>query len=136
MAETIVTKSADASVDTTTAMLAPQISGLECGEDIPAPMTPLRLDSTTGQVFRASAAVANANARVVGFSARKGKTGQPMTVYGLGLVGKYSDGNLTPGMILFLGETVGTLSSIATTADAVGIAQAVDPYNIRITRAI
>jgi len=135
MAETLVVKSAAASCDATTGMVAPQVSQRILGEDIAGPMVPLRLH-TDGLLYRASAAAANASARIFGWSVRKGKTGQPMTVYGLGLVGKYADGTLTPGNIYYLGETAGSLSSIATTGDAVGCAQAIDDSNIRITRAI
>jgi hypothetical protein len=136
MAETIVVKSTVPSVDATTGMIAAQVSGLVLGEDVASAMTPLRLNSADGALYKASAAAANANARVIGFSTRAGKTGQPMTVYMMGLVGKYADETLSPGAVLFLGETAGTLSSIATTGDAVGIAQAIDASNIRITRNI
>jgi hypothetical protein len=135
MAETIVTKSANASVDATTGMVAPQVSQKILGEDIASPMTPLTMHAD-GMLYRATAAAANANARIFGWSTRAGKAGQPMTVYGVGVVGKYSDEGLTPGNILFLGETAGTLSSIATTGDAVGCAQAIDASNIRVTRNI
>lgn len=136
MAEVIVAKSASASPDTSTGMVAPQVSHRILGEDVPASMTPLTMHAD-GQLYRASAAAADANARVFGWSARgNGKAGQTMTVLGLGLVGKYADETLTPGAVLYLGETAGSLSSIATTGDAVGVAQAIDASNIRVTRNI
>lgn len=135
MAETVVVKSADADFDASTGMVAPQVSQKVLGADIASKVMPLRM-AADGLLYPASAAAANANARVFGWSTRRGKIGQPMAVYGVGAVAKYSDGGLTPGAIYYLGETVGTLSSIATTGDAVGIAQAIDDSNIRITRNI
>ncbi len=135
MAETVVVKSAAASIDTTTAMVAPQVSHRILAVDCPGPMTPLRMH-TDGLLYLATAAAANASAVIFGWSARSGKAGQTMTVYGVGLVGKYSDGTLTPSAKLYLGETAGAVSSIATTGDAVGCLQAIDEYNVRVTRNI
>lgn len=135
MAETLVVKSLSASVDASTGMLAPQLSGLLAGEDILTAVTPCEIRSD-GLVWKASGAAADSHARVAGISTRPGvKAGQPITLYGLGTVAKYSDALMTAGMILYLG-TGGTLSSTASTGDAVGLAQAVDSSNIRITRAI
>lgn len=135
MAETIIVKSAAASIDANTGMVGPQVSHRILGEDIASPLTPLCMHAD-GLLWRATALVAGINSRIFGWSTRAGKAGQTMTVYGEGLVGKYADETLTPGSLLFLGETVGTLSSIATTADAVGCAQAIDASNIRVTRNI
>jgi hypothetical protein len=134
MAETLVVKSASASPDTSTGMVAPQVSHRILGEDIGSPMTPLEMRAD-GLLYRASGAAADSHARIFGWSTRSGKAGQTMTVYGLGLVGKYADETLTPGAILFLG-TGGTLSSTASVGDAVGCAQAIDASNIRVTRNI
>lgn len=129
MAETLVAKSANAGVDATTAMVGPQVSGLLLGEDVGAG-TPLYVKND-GKLWKASGAAANAAADCAGFSARAGKAGQACTLYGAGVVFKYSDGGLTPGQRLFLG-TGGTLSSTASVGDAVGIARAVDDSNIRV----
>jgi hypothetical protein len=135
MAETLVTKSAAASRDTTTGMIAPQSSNDILGEDIAAPGVPLRMH-TDGKLYRATAAAANASARIYGWSTRAAKAGMSMTTVGVGAIFKYSDEGLTPGAIYYLAETVGALSSIATTGDAVGCCQAKDESNIRITRNI
>lgn len=135
MAETVIVKSAAASMDASTGMVAAQVSGKTLGEDVASACTPLEMKSD-GLLYKASAAAADSHARVVGWSTRKGKTGQPMTVYGIGAVMKYADETLTPGALCFLGETAGALSSIATTGDAVGIAQAIDASNIRVTKNI
>lgn len=135
MAETVVVKAADPSFDASTGMVAPQVSQKELGADIGSAVTPLRM-AGDGKYYPASAVAANANARIAGWSTRRGRIGEPMAVYGLGAVARYSDGGLTPGAVYYLGETAGTLSSIATTGDAVGCAQAIDDSNIRITRNI
>lgn len=135
MAETVVVRSADSGPEASTGMVAPQVSHRITAVDVPGGCIPLRMH-TDGLLYLATAAAANANARVFGWSTRPSKAGQTNTVYGLGAVMKYSDGNLTPGQILYLGETPGTLSSIATIGDAVGVAQAIDAYSIRITRNI
>lgn len=135
MAETVVVKSAQASFDASTGMVAPQVSQKVLGADVGSAVTPLRM-AGDGMLYPATAAAAGANARIFGWSTRAGKAGQPMTVYGTGAVAKYADETLTPGAVLYLGETAGTLSSIATTGDAVGCAQAIDASNIRITRNI
>lgn len=135
MAETVVVKSAAAFVDASTGMVAPQVSHRITAVDVALPCTPLRMH-TDGLLYLATAAAANASARIFGWSTRKSHAGETNTVYGVGALFKYSDGTLTPGQLLYLGETPGTLSSIATTGDAVGVAQAIDAYNIRIIRNI
>lgn len=134
MAETLVVKSANASPDASTGMVAPQVSHRIAGVDIPGPMTPLEMRAD-GLLYPASGAAADSHARIFGWSTRKCKAGATCTVYGLGLVGKYADETLTPGAVLYLG-TGGTLSSTASVGDAVGCAQAIDASNIRITRNI
>lgn len=130
----VVAKSAKASFDASTGMVAPQVSGLVLGEDVQSPVTPLQIKAD-GKLWKASGAAADANAVIAGWSTRSGKTGGPMTIYGLGAVAKYSDSLLTPGQKLYLGAA-GALDTAATVGDAVGIAQAIDADNIRITRAI
>lgn len=134
MAETLVTKSANASMDATTGMIAPQSSNDILGEDVTSPATPLEMRSD-GKLWKASGAAADSHARIYGWSTRAAKAGMSMTTVGVGTIFKYSDEGLTPGAIYFLG-TGGTLSSTASTGDAVGCCQAKDESNIRITRAI
>lgn len=135
MAETVVTKSAKASVDVSTGQVNMPITGLLAGEDIAE--CDLVYIKSDGTVMKATAAAANAAAKAVGVAPRAVASGQPCTILpGPGQVMKYADGTLTPGSILYVGETAGAISSIATTGDAVGVAQAIDAYNIRLTRAI
>jgi hypothetical protein len=135
MAETLVTKSAKASIDVSTAQMNLLITGLLAGESIAE--CDLVYIKSDGLVWRATAAAANAAAKAVGIAPRQANTGEPCTIMpGPGQVAKYSDALLTPGAILYVAETPGGLSSIATTGDSVGFAQAIDSSNIRLTRAI
>jgi len=135
MAETVVTKSAKASIDATTALVNQSITGLLAGENIAE--CDLVYIKSDGKVWRATAAAANAAAKAVGIAPRQANTGEPCTILvGPGQIAKYSDAGLTPGAILYVGETAGALSSIATTGDAVGFAQAIDSSNIQLTRRI
>jgi len=136
MAEVAVAKSINASPDATTGMLCPQVSHKILAVDVLSPMTPLTMRSD-GLLYIANGAAANGDAIIFGWSTRAGKAGQTMTVYGVGLVGKYSNSLLTPGQILYLGTAAGgagVLSSGTSVGDTVGCAQAIDADNIRIIR--
>lgn len=130
----VVAKSTKASFDVSTGMIGAQITGLIAGEDIPSAVTPCQIKAD-GKVWRASGAAADSNAVIAGWSTRKAKTGQPITLWGAPALAKYADETLTPGQKLYLG-TAGALDTAATTGDAVGIAQAVTASVIRLTRLI
>ncbi len=135
MAETLVTRSANASIDASTGLVNQPITGLLAGEDIAA--CDFVYIKSDGAVWKATAAAANAAAKIAGVAPAAAKSGNPVTIFpGPGQVMKYADSGLTPGAVLYLAETAGKLSSIATTGDAVGVAQALDAYNVRLTRAI
>ena len=125
----LVTRSAEASVDASTGMMAPQITGLLAGAalDVAAPC----YIHTDGTVLMANGTGANAAARVVGFTPRAVAAGQPVTLFGLGARFRYGTG-LTPGALLFLGATAGRLDDGATTGDAVGIATVITSTDIRV----
>jgi hypothetical protein len=135
MAETLVTKSAKASVDVSTGQLNLLITGLLAGENIAeCDMVYIKSD---GLVWRATAASVAAAAKAVGIAPRQANTGEPCTIMpGPGQVARYSDALLTPGAVLYLAETAGGLSSTPTTADDEGVAQAIDSSNIRLTKGI
>ncbi len=135
--ETLVTKSAKASVDASTALTNQPISnGLIAGENI-AVCDMLYIAAADGKVYRTSAAAADEKANIIGIAPRQANAGEPITpLPGPGQVAKYSDGLLVPGAKLYLAEAAGRLSTTATTGDAVGVAQAIDAHNIRLTRAI
>lgn len=129
-----VVKSARADFDASTGMIAGQISGKRCGEDIPSPVTPCHIRAD-GLIWRASGAAADANARISGWSTKKAKKGQALTLWSAPVVAKYADETLVPGNILYLGAN-GALDTAPTVGDAVGTAECIDASNIRITRFI
>lgn len=129
-----VAKSARASFDVSTGMVAGQISGKRCGEDIPSAVTPCHIRAD-GLIYKASGAAADANARISGWSTKAAKKGKPLTLYSAPAVAKYSDEGLTPGNMLYLGAA-GALDTVAQTGDDVGCAECIDASNIRITRFI
>lgn len=130
-----IAKSAKASMDATTGMLAPQISGKLAGVDIATPATPVYIE-TDGKLYPCDGTAADKKARCAGFTARAVKAGQPCVCFSVGAIFKYSDELLTPGQLCYLSATPGALSDSTTTGDTVGIAQAIDASNIKITRAI
>lgn len=128
-------KSSKASIDATTAMLAPQISGLIAGENIPV-MSPCYIKASDGKVYRTSGAAANELARCAGICPRAANATEPVTLFGLGTRFSYSDGLLTPGALYFISATAGLIADAASTGDAVGVFQAVTTEDLRIVRAI
>jgi hypothetical protein len=134
--ETLVVKSAKASIDASTGLVNQPITGLIAGEAI-ANCDIVYIKGSDGLVYRTTAAAANEAARMAGIAPRAANAGEPITILpGPGQVAKYSDALLTPGAILYLAEGAGALSTTATTGDAVGVAQAIDSSNIRLTRGI
>lgn len=130
----LVTRSSDASIDAVTAQKAPQISGLLAGEDLDM-AAPCYIKASDGKVYMTNATAANEAAKVYGFTPRAVKSGQPVTLFGLGTRFRYAASGLTPGAPLYAGATAGRLDTAATTGDAVGVAIAVDAYDIVVIRA-
>lgn len=128
---TLVTRSATASIDASTAMFAPQLTGLVAGEALD--LCSACFIHTDGKVYMANATAANAEAVIAGFTARAVSSGEPVTLLGEGTRLKYGSG-LTPGAILYLAATDGKLDTAATTGDAVGVARAVTATDIVILR--
>lgn len=129
----LVARSVDASMDASTGQFAPQISGLICGEDIDV-AAPCYI-ATDGLVYMFDGTAANVKAVFAGFSPRACKSGQPVTLFAAGARFGYSTG-MTPGAKLFGAATKGRLDTAATTGDAVGLAQAINTTDIRVTRMI
>jgi hypothetical protein len=132
-----VVKSARASMDSTTGMLAPQISGLIAGAAIPL-MAACYIKAADGKAYPCDATAADEKAQLAGFCPRVANAGEPITLFGVGMVGKYSDALLTPGQILYLdvAANAGGLSTTPTVGDGVGVAQAISASAIRVTRNI
>lgn len=132
----LVTRAATAHIDASTGMFAPPLSGdLVAGEALDA-VAPCYL-AADGKYYMCNGTAAGVTARVAGWTPKKYKIGATIDlIQGLGVVASYGSG-LTPGAILFLATTAGRLDTVATTGDAVGVAQVLhDGSWIRFTRII
>ena len=118
-------------MDASTAMFAPQISGLIAGEDINVG-APCYIKAADGKIYNSNGVAANEAAKVDGFAPRNAKAGQALTLFGKGARFRWSTG-LTPGQNLFLGATAGGLDTAATTGGLVAIARAINDTDIRVT---
>lgn len=129
----LVTRSG-VNIDAKSARRAPQLSGLVAGEDgIKAGMA-VRVDSN-GEVLMSNASADDVNAQCDGIAARDADSGEPITVYGVGIRLQYDDGGgLTPPNTLFVGATDGRLDNTATTGDATGVARVVSSTDIVFER--
>jgi hypothetical protein len=128
----LITRAATASMDVSTGMLAPQITGLIAGEALDA-VAPCYIKSSDSKVYMSNGTAANEAAEFIGFTPRAVGIGQPVTVFGVGARFSYGTG-LTPGDKYYIGATAGRLDAAATTGDAVGVAQAITSTDIRVTR--
>lgn len=124
----LVTKAATASMDASTGMFAPQITGLVAGEALDV-AAPCYIKTSDGKAYMSNATSANEAAEVVGFTPRAVKIGQPVTLFGVGARFSYGTG-LTPGNILYVGATAGRLDTAATTGDAFGVAMVLTATDI------
>jgi hypothetical protein len=134
----LIARSLTASLDLSTAQLAPQISPLRAGEIID-PLANCRISKgefgeTAGLVYMCDATAANGKAAFDGISPKKVLRGEAMELFGPGTRMKYSDGLLTPGQTLYMAATKGRMDDAATVGDAVGVARAINQNDIRITR--
>lgn len=128
----LITRSANASMDVSTGMYAPQITGLIAGEALDV-AAPCYIKSADGLVYMSNGTAATEPAEIIGFTPRACKVGQPVTLFGKGTRFGYGTG-LTPGDILYIGATKGRLDAAATTGDAVGVAQVITATDIRVIR--
>jgi len=130
---TDITRVASASIDISTAMFAPQISGLVAGEDLDA-VAPCYIKPGDGKVWEANGSADNDAAEVVGFTARAVDAGEPVTLFGAGARFKFGSG-LTIGAIYFLSTNKGELQTTASTGDSTGVAKAITATDIVVIRA-
>ena len=128
----LVARATTPSMDASTGMFAPQITGLIAGEDLLAG-APVYIKSADGLVYMSNGTAANEAAEIVGFTPRAVKSGQPLTVFGKGTRFNYATG-LTPGDKYYIGATAGRLDTATTTGDSVGVAQAITSTDIRVIR--
>ncbi len=128
----LVTRLATASIDTSTARNAPQITGLYAGEDLDL-CAPCYIKSADGKVYMSNGTAANEAAEFAGFTPRAVKSGEPVTLFGFGTRMRYGS-DLTPGTVYYIGATKGRLDTDATTGDWIGVAQAISATDIVVIR--
>jgi hypothetical protein len=131
-----IARPADAGMDATTAMFAPQITGLVLGENV-AQNDPLYIKASDGKVYKASGAAVAEAANFIGAAPRAGLAGQPITIFGIGARFRIAAaGTMTPGAKVFLGGVAGGYDTAAQTGDATGIGRAVTDTDMVITRVV
>lgn len=128
----LITRSALASPDASTAQFAPQITGKIAGEAID-PCAPCYIKASDGLVYMTDATAAGEASRKDGFSAQAVASGNPITLYGVGTRFHYGSG-LTIGTNLFAGATAGRLDNAPTVGDWAGCALVISASEIVITR--
>lgn len=130
----LVTRLTNVSVEGISAAHAAQIPaslGLVAGAAID-PAAPCRI-AADGLVYMTNATAADALANVDGFSGKAYVAGEPVTLWGRGVIFEYATG-LTPGAMLYAAATAGRLDTAATVGDAVGVARVISATHIRATR--
>ncbi len=129
----LVTRATDISFDAASAMYAPQRPGLTAGEALDA-FALCYIKQSDSKVYMSNATSANEAAGFDGMTVKSYASGDSMvTLFGIGTKVRYATG-MTAGQILYIAATAGRLDTAATTGDAVGIARAISPTLIRITR--
>lgn len=126
----LVTRATSVNFDASTAMLAPQISGLIAGEDILAG-APVYIKAADGKLYNSNGTAANEAAKCDGFAALNVLAGGALTVYGKGTRYRYSTG-LTPGANLYIAATAGRLDTAPTTGGLLPVARAINDTDIRV----
>lgn len=124
----LLERDSSASVDTSSALYAPQIAGLVAGEDLNDACAACRVGSD-GKVYQSNGTAADANAKVDGFNAQAAKKGQGVTLFGRGLRMRYGSG-LTPGALYYLAATSGRLDTAATVGGTVALAKAITTTDV------
>lgn len=131
----LVTRLSNVTVDTISAAHAAQIPaslGLVAGEALDGG-APCYIKASDGKVYMSNGTAANEAAEVDGFTGKSYASGEPVTLWGRGVIFEYATG-LTPGAPLYIGTTAGRLDTAATTGDAVGVARTISATHIRVTR--
>ena len=109
----LVTRVAQASMDASTGMFAPQITGnLYAGEALDVAAA-CYIKAADGKVYMSNGTAANEAAKFDGFTPRACAIGEPVTLFGVGARFRYGSG-LTVGADLFVGATAGRLDTAPT----------------------
>jgi hypothetical protein len=122
-------------VDVRTAQHANQIPAsipLVAGEAL-LTAAPCYIRASDGRVFMSNGTAANEAAKVDGWTGKPYAAGEPVTLWGRGVIFEYGTG-LTPGTDLFVATTAGRLDTAATTGGTVAVARTVTATHIRVTR--
>ncbi|WP_353267477.1 hypothetical protein [Gemmatimonas sp.] len=126
-----VARGTSPSMDTSSAMFAPQISGsLIAGENLDG-VSPCYIRASDGRVYMTNGTAANEAAKFDGFCAKATKAGESVTLFGVGARFRYATG-LTIGQNFFAGTTAGVLSDTATTGGTAVLARAINATDIRV----
>lgn len=126
-------KVAQASLDTSSGMFAPQRCGdLYAGEALGA-VVPCYIKASDGKVYQSNGTAANEAAKFDGFTPRACRIGDAVTLVGIGARFRYGTG-LTIGADLFVSATAGALSDTATTGGVRAIARVMTSTDIRVTK--
>lgn len=129
----LVALSGNESVDMTSAMDVPNLSGdLIAGEALLI-AAPCYIKASDGKVYMSNGTSANAAAAIDGWTPIAYNLGDAVTLYARGIKFEYGSG-LTPGATLYLGTTAGRLDTATTTGDAVGSAKVINSHLIRAIR--
>ena len=129
----LITRSATARVDASSAQFAPQISGdYLAGEDLDA-AAPCYIKASDGKIYMSNGTAANEAAKFDGMTPRSYKAGEAVTLYGPGTKFEYATG-MTIGADLFVGATAGRLDTAATTGGTTAIARAITARIIQVRR--
>lgn len=122
-------------VETRSAQHANQIPaslGLVAGEAL-LTAAPCYIKASDGKVYMSNGTGANEAAEVDGFTGKAYAIGEPVTLWGRGVIFEYGTG-LTPGATYYVSTTKGRLDDAATTGDALGVARSISATHIRVTR--
>jgi hypothetical protein len=129
-----IAQDATASLDGSTGMFAPQVTGnLYAGEVLNA-CAPCYIKASDGKVYMSNGTAANEAAKFDGFAPRKYQIGEPVALYGVGARLKYAAGTLVIGTDYYVGTVAGQLSDVATTGGVRAIARAITTSDIRVTK--
>lgn len=127
-----ITRSDSVSIDTFSGMKAPVVSGLFAGENIDAG-SPCYLKSDGKVYMSVSTVVIGAKTNVLGFAPKAYKTGDPITVYGLGARFDYGT-DLTVGAFLYVSDTKGKLADSAVASNDLPVCVCVSKTDIVVIR--
>ena len=128
----VIVKSANSSWDADSTLRTTHITGdLFAAEDL-TDLTPCYISSVNGKAYQCVDSGTAEQKRIAGYTARKYKQGEAITLWEPGLKGRYSEGLLTAGQPIYMGGAGQLLDAAG--GDATPVAQAIDKFDIRFIR--